>query len=230
VRAQSLLIAIALFAALGAPANAQLAAPSKPQEALQLYLEHAASGLPGRVEVSVGALDARVDLSRCARIEPFLPHAARLWGRGWVGVRCTEGPALTAYFPVHVKVFGPALVAVRGLAAGSAVGPADVRIDERELTREPPGVLSELAGVAERVLARPILAGQPLRAEYFRLRPAVTFGDPVRLVYSGPGFTVTTEGRAMGSAAPGQPVRVQSASGRTFTGTALDGRIVRVAH
>src|SRR3989344_4914921 len=50
-----------------------------------------ASGLPLRMEVSVASLDSRLRLAPCARVEPYLPVGARLWGRTRLGLRCVEG-------------------------------------------------------------------------------------------------------------------------------------------
>jgi flagella basal body P-ring formation protein FlgA len=218
-------IAAILWASAGA-APAQSVDPAK----LRQYLERETAGLPGRVEVSIGALDQRIDLSACGGIEPFVPANARLWGRAWAGLRCVEGPSRTAYVPVHVKVHGPALVAARALPAGAAIGPADVRLKEVELSREPPGALAGLEAVEDKVLVRPLAAGQALRAEYFRARPALSPGDAVKLVYAGPGFSVQAEGRAIGAAAEGQLVRVQTVDGKTLSGTARAGRIVQVGY
>ncbi len=204
--------------------SAQTPAPHE----LKLYVENAAGAIAGRVEVSIGQIDPRVDFAACRRLEPFLPQGARLWGRAWVGARCTDGPAITAYFPVHVKIFGRAIVANRAFPAGISLNSSDVHDEEVELTREAPGALADLAAVGDKVLARPLAAGQMLRPEYFRARPAVAPGDTVKLVYAGSGFTVSTEGRAIGAALEGQPVRVQTASGKTLSGTARAGRIVQL--
>jgi flagella basal body P-ring formation protein FlgA len=217
-------LATVILAAFATAAPGQSISPEK----LRLYLEREASASPGRVEVSVGALDPRIDLSACARLEPFVPPGTRLWGRAWMGLRCTEGPSFTAYLPVQVQVHGPALVAARALASGASLGPADVRLEEVLLTREPPGALADLGAVADKVLTRPIAAGQMLRAEYFRAPPALSPGDAVRLVYAGAGFTVSMDGRAMGGAAEGQTVRVQTAAGKTLSGTARSGKIVQL--
>src|SRR5512140_2044332 len=86
----------------------------------------AAGGLQSRIDVTVGELDARVQLAPCARPEVFLPPGGRFWGRSFAGVRCTDGATWSITLPVMVKVFGPALVAARPLAAGAAVLPDDV--------------------------------------------------------------------------------------------------------
>src|SRR4029079_11688804 len=81
-------------------------------------LAQAAEGV--RIEVEVGRLDARLKLAPCARIEPYLPHGTRLWGRSQIGVRCAEGPSRwNVYLPVIVHVRGRALVAARALPAGT---------------------------------------------------------------------------------------------------------------
>ena len=46
---------------------------------------------PLRMEVSVGALDERLRLAPCARVEPYLPAGARLWGRTRLGLRRRDG-------------------------------------------------------------------------------------------------------------------------------------------
>lgn len=210
------------------PPSSAVSSGTIPADALRLYLEREATGLPGRVEVTLGALDPRINLGDCRRIEPFMPVGARLWGRGYVGVRCAEGSPFTAFLPVTVRVTGPALVLTRALPAGSAVTAADVRLEETELTREPPGALADFAAVGERVLTRPLAPGQMLRAEHLRVPPAVAAGDAVKVLLTGRGFSVATEGRAVTGAAEGQTVRVQTASGKTLSGVARAGRVVQV--
>lgn len=206
--------------------------PARPEasqtEPLKLFIDKELVGMPGRVEVSIGELDPRVRLAPCARIEPYLPAGARLWGRGVVGVRCVEGAAWQTVVPVHVRVYAPALVAARPLAAGESVQESDLRIDEIELTREPAGVLIDAAQAVNKQLVRPIAAGQALRADQLRARPVVAAGDTVRVTYRGTGFAVNVDGRALTAAADGQTVRVQTESGKIVTGVARPGRVVEV--
>jgi flagella basal body P-ring formation protein FlgA len=73
-------------------------------------------------------------------------------------------------------------------------------------------------------------AGQALRPEYLRPRPALAAGDAVRLLFRGEGFMVMAEARALSGAAEGESARVQLASGRQLTGTARAGRVVEVRY
>lgn len=198
------------------------------EHAIRFHLERELAGIAGRVEVSIGEVDPRLQLAPCARMEPFVPAGARLWGRTRMGVRCMEGANWVTYVPIEVRVHGPALVAARSLPAGKLLAPEDWQVAEVELTRERPGVLTEAADTRDRILVRPVGAGQPLRADQLRAAPAVSAGDLVRVTYSGTGFSVSAEGKALSSAGVGQTVRVQTGAGRILTGVAKPGRIVDV--
>jgi len=223
---KTILLFSILLAMTAASAQAPRAAGA--EGALKLYLEREATGLPGRVEVTLGTLDPRISLGGCDRIEPFMPAGGRLWGRSYVGVRCVDGTPFTAFLPVQVKVTGPALVAARPLTAGTALSAADFRLDEVELSREPPGTLNDFAAVGDRVLGRSLAPGQMLRGDHLRVLPAVLPGDTVKVLLAGRGFSVATEGRAINGAAEGQPVRVQTTMGKTLSGTARAGKVVQV--
>jgi len=221
-----LLALVALFA--HPAAHAQSPAETPAAQAIRLFLERETTGLPGRVVIEFGALDPRAGPAPCARVEPFLPSGARLWGRSTVGLRCSDGTHWSAFLPVTVRVFARALVAGRGLTAGQALAEQDYTSEELDLTQHPAGLLQDAGFAAQMVLARPVAAGQALRREHFRPRSLVAPGDPVRLVYEGSGFSVSTEGRSLGSAIEGQSVRVQTESGRVVTGVARGPRRVEL--
>jgi flagella basal body P-ring formation protein FlgA len=130
--------------------------------------------------------------------------------------------------PVTVRVFGPALVAARPLAANTPVGPDDLAPMEVEWTREPQGVVTDIAQLDNRVLSRPLAAGQPLPLAALRAPQVISAGDPVKVTGRGRGFAVTVDAIAMTSAQDGQSVRVRTDAGRIITGTARGGRRVEV--
>ena len=110
--------ALALGSALALPAHAQQGGDQTAElgSITQHWLDDAlaqaqAGGLPLRMEVSVGTLDSRLRLAPCARVEPYLPAGARLWGRTRLGLRCVDGPTRwNVFLPITVKAFGPAWV------------------------------------------------------------------------------------------------------------------------
>jgi flagellar basal body P-ring formation protein FlgA len=212
-------------------AGSVLASPAL-QEAVRMHALReaatAAGGLQSKIDVVVGEVDPRLQLAPCNRTEVFLPAGARFWGRGFAGVRCLDGATWSITLPVTVRVFGPALVAARALSAGTAVQPDDVHTAEVEWTREAQGVVTAIAQLDQRVLARPISSGQPIALTALRAQQAVGQGEMVRVIGRGTGFSITADGIALASAAAGQAVRVRTESGKILTGTARAGRLVEV--
>ncbi len=231
-RTALLLAAAAAALAFAGPSPAQTAQGVQAAQAAQAdpvraFLERQLPAGAGRVEISVGTLDPRLQLAPCARIEPYLLPGTRLWGRTAIGVRCVEGAGWTVALPVTVTVRGRAVVAGETLVAGSQPSGATLRIEEAELTREPGTPVTDPAQLVGRTLIRPIAAGQVIRLEHLRVTPVVSPGDPVRIQVSGPGFVIQSEGQALAAAGDGQPIRVRTESGRILAGT-LRGRTVEV--
>ena len=229
-----LIIAIALLSrtkAIGAETpTVEFARLSTAERDLHMLMQIAqfTQSLPGRVELSIGRFDSRSKLASCAEVEVFLPPGTRLWGRTQVGLRCRDGGNGQVLVPIEVKLFDRVLVAASAIPHGSPIRPDDVRVVEMELTREPPGLLTESTTLDDQVATRNIALGMTLRAEFLRSRPVVADGETVKIVYRGDGFLVSTEGKALAAAAAGQTVRVQVDSGRILTGIARDGGRVEV--
>ena len=218
---------------MAAQAQAPAAAPAPgldsaiEQQVRQLALAGTQAGLPGvtRVDISVGALDSRLRLAPCQRVEPYLPPNTRLWGKTRIGLRCTQGSTLwNVYLPITVKVYGPALVSVAALAAGSAVGEADLIQAEVDLAEDTSTALHDSGLVIGRTLARPLIPGQSLRQSHLKLRQWFAAGETVQVTAKGNGFSVVGEGQAISTGVEGQPARVRTESGRVLIGVAVGER------
>lgn len=240
-----LLLAILLCAGIaahaqtpGAVTTSSAAAAQIASDPIRQYIaEHAGAtvvnlGAGARVEVEVGALSSRLQLAACQSVEPFIPANARLWGRSHIGVRCADtGPGAVrwqVYLPVHVKVFGPALVATRPVAAGQTLSAEDVTVSEVEWTREAQGVVTDPAQLDGRVLTRPIAPGQPIGLAALRAAQVLAAGDLVKVVGIGAGFSISAQAVALSAAQDGQTIRVRLDSGRILTGVARGNRQVQV--
>ncbi|MCU0952145.1 MAG: flagellar basal body P-ring formation protein FlgA [Burkholderiaceae bacterium] len=227
-------LSLAALAALPAGALANITPPDlqffvQSQAIGSLSAAPAAGAAQARVEVTLGQLDPRLQLAPCARIEPFIPANARLWGRSHVGLRCTQGATWSVQLPVTVRVYGPALVATRPLSAHAPVSPEDFTVAEVEWTRESQGVVTDAAQLDNRVPTRPIGVGQPVPLVALRAPVVISAGDPVKVLGQGRGFAVSADAIALAAAQDGQPVRVRTDSGRVLTGTARSGRRVEVS-
>lgn len=182
-----------------------------------------------RAEISVGRVNPNPRLALCRRSAAFLPPGGRLWGRSVVGLRCLEGADWSFTVPVHVRVFGPALVAGRPLAANQPIDSAALLEAEVDLTRHTQALVSEPAELEGRVLGRAIAAGQPILQSALRAPQVVAAGDMVRVEGLGHGFSLTLSGQALSAAQDGQTVRVRTEAGKVVNGTARAGRVVEVA-
>jgi flagella basal body P-ring formation protein FlgA len=215
-----------------ATAQAQTQEPRQDPAALrrvvEQFLQTRSTGLPGQVEVSVGAIDPRLNLPTCPAPEAFLSGASRAWGKTTVGVRCSAPASWTIYVPATVKVMANYLVTAAPLAQGQPVEPNDVALVRGDLTRLPPGIITETSQAVGRTMAVSLPLGTPLRADSLRSQQAVQQGQVVRLVSSGNGFRISAEARALTNGTEGQVVQARTASGQMVSGVAKAGGVVEV--
>lgn len=189
-----------------------------------------AAGLPLRMEVSVGSLDSRLRLAPCARVEPYLPTGAKLWGRTRLGLRCVEGPtAWNVFLPVTVKAFGPAWVLTGPVATGAVLSAQDAMEAEVDWAEESAPVMANPEMWVGQVAARPLVAGQALRQSMVRAPQLFRAGAQVKVLAQGPGYAVASAGQAMSAGVAGQIVRIRMDNGRIISGTVNESGTVVVA-
>lgn len=228
-----------LLAAAPAAVQAQAALSTLPPavpadtlpRALALVAEAAAALAPpgARVQVLPGALDSRLKLAACTQVQPQLPAGVPAWGRSRVGLRCVEGPVRwNVSLPVTVQVWAPALVPTTALAAGSTLDAERLALAEVDWAAAPSTVYADRALLVGRVLARPVLAGQALRAPDLQARQWFAAGEQVQVVAGGSGFRISTEGLALAAGVEGQPVRVRIGDSHIAAGRAVGPKRVEV--
>jgi len=228
-----------LFAALTAlPLLAQAApAPAAParQDANALravaeqFLLTQAAGLPGEVSVKVGAVDPRTALAHCPAPEAFLQPGARAWGKTTVGVRCTAPSVWTIFIQAQVNVKADYVAAAVPLAQGQPVEGSQLMLVKGDIAAMPNGIITDMGQAIGRTPTVSLAAGTPLRLDTLKSKPVVQQNQAVRLVLNGNGFSVSSEGRAIGTAGEGQVVQVRTPSGTVVSGTAKAGGMVEVA-
>lgn len=234
-------IAAALF---GWPAPSDAAVPptaldpALAETVRSMALDQAGEALPTaaprraapRVEVVIGQLDPRLHLAPCQRIEPYLPPNVRLWGRSRIGLRCTEGAtAWNVYLPITVKVFGPAYVVPAGAQGGSVIAAADLAEMEVDLAEEHTLAIVDPQQAVGRVLAQSIKPGQTLRQGHLKARQYFAAGETVKVIATGAGFSLESEGQALSNGIEGQAARVRTEGGRVVTGLPTGERRLELA-
>lgn len=172
-----------------------------------------------RLQVSVGALDARLRLAPCARVEPYLPAGAQLWGRTRLGLRCVAGvSAWNVFLPITIAAFGPAWVLTRNVAPGAPLTAEDATETEVDWAAEPAPVLANPVLWQGQVAARQLLAGQALRQTMVRAPWLFPVGTQVKVQLQGSGYAIIAAGQALSAGAAGQTVRVRMDNGRIVSG------------
>jgi flagella basal body P-ring formation protein FlgA len=199
------------------------------------WLDRSISGAqtPGaavlRMEVTLGALDSRLRLASCARVESYLPPGTRLWGKTRLGLRCLDGVSKwNVFLPVTVKALGQAWVVRRDVAPGAQLGAADLMQAEVDWAEDSSPVMVDAAQWLGQVATRALTTGQTLRQNMARPMQVFQAGTQVRVLAQGPGFQITSDGQALSAGVVGQLTKVRMENGRVMSATVLDARTVRL--
>lgn len=175
---------------------------------------HARFDLPGnRIVAQALPLDPRLRLTPCALpLRAALADAVRPASRLSVPVHCPQGGGWTVRVQVQLQLFRPVLVTSRPLLRGDGLEPADVRAEERDVTRLGYGYLDNLDQVAGRTLARALPQGSVLSPAALGGRRMVRAGDRVQVVARLGDIVVRADGIALGSGDNGARLRVRNES------------------
>jgi flagellar basal body P-ring formation protein FlgA len=200
------------------------------QQAVQQFAEEQSAGLQGEVSVQVGRPDARLNLAACDKLQAFLPKGGRLLGKTNVGVRCLAPSPWTLYLQVQVQVFGDTIITARPINAGQTISADQLSKVRGELSSLPSGTATDMAQLIGQTTQNALPAGVAIRLDGLRKAQIIQPGQVVRLRSSGPGFQVSTEGRAIGAGSDGQIVQVKMPNGQQISGIAKAGGIVEVSN
>ncbi len=185
---------------------------------------------PLRMEVSVGQLDERLRLSPCARIEPFLPAGARLWGRTRLGLRCLEGATRWSVFlPVTVKAYGPAWVLTGDVVPGRVLVASDATEAEVDWASESSSVIADPSLWIGQMASRSLKAGQALRQSMVQAPHIFQAGAQVRVIAQGKGYVISAAGQALAAGASGKTVRIKLDNGKIVSGIVGENGTVDVS-
>ncbi len=176
------------------------------------------------LRISVTAINAASPLANCP--EPRFSLPAVLRGAIRIGVRCSAPQVWSLYANASVHEIKTYYVASQALAAGHTLGPDDLSPRQAATPELPAGASTDPQQLLGRTLTLTVPAGAALKSQQTRALALVKAGQSVTLVASGPGFKISAEARALGSAQSGQTVQVRTASGQVLSGSALREGVV----
>lgn len=222
-------VLIILVATLLCPASAWSVAQDHQaiRDCATAFVQQQITAVPGTPRFEVSAIDSRITLEACAKLQAFLPQGSRLLGRSMVGVRCIENKGWSILLPVQIKTSLEVWVSSRQLAAGHVLQIEDLSAQTIETTRVD-GITHPLK-ISGKVLRYGIGAGQILRDDMLRAPYSVTQGQTVQLLMLGQGFTVRSAGLALSNASDGEAVNVKSEAGKIVSGQAHGNGVVALS-
>jgi flagella basal body P-ring formation protein FlgA len=191
------------------------------------FLKQQVNGLPGHIDLTVAPAFPR-GLAACATLQPFLPNGARLWGRTTVGVRCTSGHPWTVWLQAKVSINATYYVAARAMAPGEVLADTDLVSRDGDLTLLPLSIVTAPSQAVGSVTLMRVSAGMPLRLDMLKNAQQITAGQTVNVVAQGDGFQISSEGSALSTAQPGQPVKVRTAAGQIIMGIVKNSSTVEI--
>ncbi|GAB4398261.1 MAG: flagellar basal body P-ring formation chaperone FlgA [Rhodoferax sp.] len=197
---------------------------------LQQAVKAVSQDAPLRIEVEVGRLDPQLRIEACARIEPYLPPATRLWGKTRLGLRCLEGvKRWNVFLPVTVRAWGPAWVLKAPMTSGQTLSEDDVMVSEVDWAEFSSPVLARKEDWLGKVTTSALMPGQALRQSMVRAPQVFRAGAQVRVIARGPGFEISTSALAVSPGVVGESVRVRISNGQVITGLVQDAQTVTVS-
>jgi flagella basal body P-ring formation protein FlgA len=125
---------------------------------------------------------------------------------------------ISGFLLFATPIWADTVIAARTIPAQTTIMPEDIIINSRTI----PGAVTdpqEIIGMEARVA---LYAGRPIRAGDVGFPAVVERNQIIALHYNQHGLAISTEGRALGRAGPGDTIRVMNISSRS-TVTALIG-------
>jgi len=189
-------------------------------ELAQSYAQESFSIGDQRLVPTAGKLDRRLKLAACDRpLTPFVRDNAAASARTVVGIRCSGSRPWKIYVPVTLRTFDTALVARKALPANHVLTSDDLVVEDRDVTRENNGYLSELDEAVGRRLKQRIPGGRVLSPTLLTTETLVRRGQSVTLTVASGDLSIKMAGKALSDGTRNQRIRVENlTSGRVVEG------------
>jgi flagella basal body P-ring formation protein FlgA len=186
------------------------------------YLQR--SAIPGRYEIDVNRLDARLRMPFCQQpLQASLESSSQPIGRLSVRVGCAGAAPWSVFVPAQVRLYRDVVVAARPLARNSLVGAGDIHLQERDVGTLNQGYLSELEQALAYKLTRPLTADQVLTPNHLEKAAVIGKGDQVVITARSNGLSVRMPGEALSDGAPGEQIRVRNLSSKRIVKARVSG-------
>lgn len=204
--------------------------PNQLQQIAIDFLTLQSSGQAGEVKVTTSEVDKRLNLPACDNLNPYLPPGSKPWGKVTLAIRCISPSPWQVYVQANVQVTADYYVATSSLAQGKILTLADMSKVRGDISKLPPGVITNPEQALGKTMQISLASGGILRSDAMKNPAVVQQGQSVRVVSSGPGFQVATDAIALNNASDGQVAKAKTSSGQTISGIAKNGGIIEIIY
>lgn len=220
-----------LVVALGVCSQFSVAAAAQDTSGQQLLrqaaldaLQHAYASEPGRVEIEVATLDARLQVPVCQ--EPLQASANRIsphGGRVTVRVECQDDSPWSRYVAASVRLYQDIVVTSRALARGSIVGPGDVTLKEQDISMLRGQVIMDPSVAVGQSVRRAVSADTVLGIDVLEAPVLVKRGDMVVLIAERGSIAIRETGTALQAGEAGKQIPVRNNSSERVVQAVVTG-------
>lgn len=208
--------------------NAQHQDINAVEQTARSFIEENSKQFGRLVSLEFSPFDSRLKLKQCDALTAHLPLGSKSWGKINIIVKCAGGVSWQIYVPATVTINGNYYVTSTQLKHGQTLTEKDLIKVEGSLNALPNNPVFNLQEIQGKSVQGNYAAGTILRNDMVRAPIAIQQGQVVKIISSGPGFSVSTEATALNTADVGQIARGKTSNGQVITGIAKLGAIIEI--
>tara|TARA_R100001039_G_scaffold38984_1_gene42944 strand:+ start:4910 stop:5590 length:681 start_codon:yes stop_codon:yes gene_type:complete len=187
-------------------------------------LQHAYAMQPGRAEIEVATLDARLQVPVCqVPLQTSLNRHNANGGRVTVRVECHDDSPWSRYVAASVRVFKEILVTSRALARGSIVSPGDVALKEQDISTLNGHIIMDPDVAVGQSVRRAVRADTALSIDLLEAPVLVRRGDMVVLIAERGSIAIRGTGTALQAGEAGRQIPVRNNSSERVVQAVVTG-------
>lgn len=198
--------------------------------AAKAHLQETTAQQTGKTRLELSPLDHRLRLAQCSEpLTTFSPPGASMKGKTTVGVHCDKPKPWTLYVSAHIAILGPVVVALHDLSRGSPIGPEDVTLVEKDISRLLRGHFNSPAQVVGRTLKRTLHRDRIVTPSLLLVQNTIKRGQQITILSGNGGIEVRMKGKALRNGNPDDLIPVQNlTTKKKLEAIVVDAGTVRV--
>lgn len=219
----SVLLIFASYSSYAEPMQSLALLQSKIEQHL---LNELASTSEGKVTVTAGKIDSRLNLRACneTQLKIFNPYQTPTLSTNTMGIKCNEDTNhWTLYVPVKISLLKAIYIAKRPLLKGTHLTETDIYQTELDVQQLKQGYFVNKEELVGQVCKQNITADSPLTPYNIELAKLVHKGEQVSILAVNENLTISMEGIALDDGAMGEPIKVRNMSSKKVVEAQVSG-------